>query len=154
MYSPFMSYVYSNPYKGTYEAARQELAQREAELKFVTLRISQLKETIRTLEPLANSNVAAPTAGLSELCAQVLQSVTGIGMTANDVINALAYRGINVSDYSNPLAVIHTTLTRLCKPDSGFWKGAAPDGSPLYVYDERLKKGLPMFKKGTLSNMR
>jgi hypothetical protein len=130
-----MAYVYLNPYISSYMAAKQELEQRRAELTFVTQRIAQLEETVRTLEPLAQDGVA-PTAGLSELCSQILMSLPGIGMTAADVMQALAYRGADISGYSNPLAVLHTTLTRLVKPGNGFMKGSTPDGQPLYAFDQ------------------
>lgn len=48
----------------------------------------------------------------------------------------LAARGVDMSGYSNPLAVLHTTLTRLIKPGSGFLKGGQPGTQPFYVYDE------------------
>jgi len=129
-----VAYVYLNPYKSSYMAALQELEQRKAELDFVTKRITQLQETIQALEPLANQDGVAPTAGLSELCVQILMSLSGVGMTGNDVIQALAHRGVDLSGYANPLAVIHTTLTRICKPGSGFVKGRTPDGQPLYAH--------------------
>jgi hypothetical protein len=134
-----MPYVYINPYKSSYFAARQELEQRRAELTFVTQRIAQLEETIRTLEPLANEQGIAPTAGLPELCRQILKSQPGTGLTAADVMQRLAQMGVDVSGYSNPLAVLHTTLTRLARPRSGFMKGVrAFDGQPVYVYNENL----------------
>lgn len=130
-----MPYLFTNPYRGTYEAAKQELAQRESELQFVLQRIEQLKQTIRSLEPLAHEEMVAPTATLSDLCANVLRSTEGIAMSARNVVDALGYQGIDVSGYSNPLAVMHTTLTRLCRPGSGFNKGRSPDGQPQYFFD-------------------
>jgi hypothetical protein len=143
MYDPLVAYAYLNPYKSSYLAAVQELEQRKSELTFVTLRIQQLQETIKSLEPLANQDGIAPSGGLSELCAQILISLGSVGVTAEDVMNALAYRGVDMSGYSNPLATLHTTLTRLCKPGSGFVKGRTPIGKPMYAYDPNAQRPIP-----------
>jgi hypothetical protein len=132
-----MPYIYANPYKASFEAAKQELLQRKAELTALTLRVQYLEATIRTLEPLAFDDSIAPIAGLPELCAQALRALNGIGMTAQDVSDALKYRGVDLSNYSNPLSMLHTVLTRLCKPGSGFVKGKSPSG-PMYAFDDQL----------------
>ena len=130
-----MAYVYINPYKSSYLAAIQELQQRRNELQFVIQRIAQLEETIRTLEPLANQEGVAPTAGIAELCRQVLMSQPGCGFTAGQVMEQLARMGVDVSGYSNPLAVLHTTLTRLVRPGNGFLKGNTAYGQqPIYLF--------------------
>ena len=131
-----MPYVQINPYKSSYLAAQQELEQRKAELSFLTQRITQLEETIRTLAPLANDDGVAPTAGLPDLCRQILMSQPGVGFTAGDVMQRLGYMGVDISGYSNPLAVLHTTLTRLIKRGNGFAKGVTTDGQPAYSYDK------------------
>ncbi len=131
-----MPYDYINPYKSSYLAAVQELQQRRAELTFVAQRISQLEETIAALEPLASGSGAAPTAGLSELCRQILMSQPGAAFTAETMMQHLAATGVDMSGYANPLAVLHTTLTRLVKPGTGFFKGGQPGTQPFYLYDE------------------
>jgi hypothetical protein len=131
-----MAYVYINPYKSSYMAAVQELEQRQAELQFLEQRIAQLQETIRVLEPLANAEGTAPGSNLPELCRRVLMSQPGIAFTAESVMQHLAALGVDISGYSNPLAVLHTTLTRLVtKSGSGFLKGGQPDTQPFYVFD-------------------
>jgi hypothetical protein len=130
-----MPYVYINPYKSSHLAAKQELEQRRADLLALTQRIAQLEETIRILEPLANQEGAPPTAGLPELCRRVLMSQAAKGFTAGEVMQHLAYMGVDVNGYSNPLAVLHTTLSRLVRRGSGFAKGVGTDGQPIYVYD-------------------
>jgi hypothetical protein len=131
-----MAYAYINPYKSGYLAAIQELQQRRNELQFVTQRIAYLEATIRTLEPLANEEGNAPVAGIAELCRQVLMSQPGCGFTAAEVMQHLAYMGVDISGYANPLAVLHTTLTRLVKPGNGFIKGFRADNQPFYVFDQ------------------
>jgi hypothetical protein len=129
-----MPYVYVNPYKASLLAAQNELQQRKSELMFVNQRIVQLEQTIGTLIPLAREGVA-PTAGLPELCRQILMSQPECGFTAEDVLQRLALMGVDMNGYANPLAVLHTTLGRLVRPRSGVIKGiAAGDGRPLYVY--------------------
>jgi hypothetical protein len=131
-----MAYVYINPYKSGYLAAQQELARRRAELTFVTQRIVQLEETIKQLEPLANEQGVVPTAGLPELCRQILMSQPEFGFTAEEVMQRLALMGVDISGYSNPLAVLHTTLTRLVRPRTGFLKGMT-EGRPVYLYSKQ-----------------
>jgi hypothetical protein len=75
----------------------------------------------------------------------------GIGMTAEDVKQALAHLGVDISGYSNPLAVLHTTLTRLCKAGSGFVKGRTEQGEPMYGYDPQQSTNLGIW--GSLSDM-
>ena len=130
-----MPYLYINPYKSSYLAAIRELEQRRAELQFVTQRIAQLEETIKALEPLANQGGVRPSGGLSELCRQILTTQPGASFTAETVMQQLAAMGVDISGYSNPMAVLHTTLTRLVKPGSGFLKGGQPDTQPFYVFD-------------------
>ena len=137
-----MAYVYINPYKSTYLAAKQELEQRKTELSFATQRITQLEEIITKLEPLAKEDGIAPKGGLSELCRQVLMSSPGVGMSAAGVMQSLAFRGVDMSGYGNPLAVLHVTLIRLCKPESGFVKEKTPHGNPMYAFDPN-RRGLP-----------
>jgi hypothetical protein len=134
-----MTYIPVNPYKSSYFAAIQELERRKAELQFISERISRLEETIKLLEPLANEEGVSPTAPLPELCQQILMFRPGVGMTVGMVMESLAQMGVDISGYSQPLAVLHTTLLRICKPGSGFVK---IDGSPrpCYMYDETKRK--------------
>jgi hypothetical protein len=130
-----MAYVYVNPYKSSYLAAKLELEQRQQELMFLNQRIGQLKETIKTLEPLASGGGIPPTAGLPELCRQILMSEPSVVFTAADVMQRLAQMGVDMNGYSNPLAVLHTTLGRLIRRGNGFGKDT--DGkNPIYIYDE------------------
>lgn len=130
-----MPYIYTNPYKSSYQAAIQEIEQLKVQRENINRRIAQLEQSLPSLQSLANEDAFAPTASLPELCAQILQALPKIGLTANDVMQALANRGVNLSGYSNPLALLHTTLTRLCRPGCGFNKGKSPDGQPIYFFD-------------------
>jgi Mg2+ and Co2+ transporter CorA len=130
-----MAYVYVNPYKSSYLAARVELGLCQRQLAHLTQRIAQLTETIKTLEPLANEGGVPPTAGLPELCRQILMSQPSTPFSAGDVMQHLAQMGIDINNYSNPLAVLHTTLGRLVRRGNGFGKDS--DGkNPIYMYDE------------------
>lgn len=134
-----MAYIHVNPYKTSYLAAQQELQQRKAELQFVTQRIAQLEETIRTLEPLANEEGVTPTGSLPELCRQILMANNGEKLTAGQVLQQLTAMGVDISGYSQPLAVLHTTLSRICKPGSAFVKAETFSGQATYLYDESRK---------------
>jgi hypothetical protein len=134
-----MAYIHINPFKTSYLAAQQELQQRKTELQFVTQRIAQLEDTIRTLEPLANEEGVAPTAGLPELCRQILMSQPGAGFTAPQVMEHLAAMGVDISGYAQPLAILHTTLSRICRPGTPFVKSQSFSGQATYLYDESRK---------------
>lgn len=138
-----MTYIHVNPYKSSCLAAKQELEQRKAEVVFATQRITYLEQTIRVLEPLANEDGVAPNAGLPELCRQILMSQPTAGFTAGQIMQCLANMGVDINGYSNPLAVLHTTLTRIAKAGSGFYKRVGADKQPLYAYNESLRWGLP-----------
>lgn len=138
-----MSFIRVNPYKSSYLAAKLELERTKAELVSATQRITQLEQIIKMLEPLANEDGAAPHAGLAELCRQILMSQPKVGFTAARVMQHLTYIGVNLDGYSSPLAVLHTTLTRIAKPGSGFTKGAGVYGHPLYAYNEAFRRGTP-----------
>jgi hypothetical protein len=97
-------------------------------------RIEQLEQTVRILEPLANEEGMAPEGSLPELCRQMLQAHPSTGYTASQVMEYLMSVGVDVSSYSNPLAVLHTTLTRIAKPGSGFIKTNDPRGETIYAY--------------------
>src|SRR5713226_954350 len=91
-----MAYVHINPYKSSYLAAQQELEQRKAEFVFVSNRIKQLEETIRTLAPLAEEAGVAPTGGISELCRQILMANPNRGMSAGGVADCLTRMGVDI----------------------------------------------------------
>jgi hypothetical protein len=128
-----MPYVYINPYKSSYLAAQQELEQRKQELIAIRERISQLEQTIKTLAPLAEGDAVPPTQGLPSLCRLILMSEPGLAFTANEVMERLANMGVDISGYAQPLAVLHTTLSRLVRPGSGFTKVTRADGQLGYV---------------------
>ena len=143
-----MPYVYTNPHKASLFAAQIELQQRRAELIFVTQRIAQLEESIRVLEPLANDEGVAPTAGLPEICREILMSQPCAGFTAEVVMQHLSARGVDISKYSNPLALLHTTLTRLIKNGSGFYKLKQMGSAPAYFYDPNAVSGVYQWRVG------
>ena len=129
-------HIHVNPYKSSYLAAQQELEKRRTELAFVTQRIAQLEQTIQALAPLANEEGTAPTAGLPELCRQILMSEPEGAFTAEEIMQRLTAMGVDISAYQNPLAVLHTTLGRLIRPHSGIAKGIGTDGRPFYVFNK------------------
>ena len=80
---------------------------------------------------------------LPKLCAKVLSGAAGNSLTAPEVRQQLALMGIDISGYSNPMAVLHTTLRRLksvrCFKDGTdgqteyLWEGDLPTLSALPV---------------------
>jgi hypothetical protein len=114
-----MPIIYTNPYKQSYLAAKQELEERLVQVKALQDRIEWLRATITATEPLANADQLPPKIGpIADLCCTVLGANPGRSMSVQDVIRVIAAMGIKL-DYANVPGVIHTNLMRLVnKPNS------------------------------------
>ena len=83
--------------------------------------LAELKESVR--KP----------AGLTEAISEVLNH-TSASLTAKDVKEQLEREGFDLSEYTQPLAVIYTTLTRLS--DSGRVKVSKNKGKRYYRWNQ------------------
>ncbi|PWT98115.1 MAG: hypothetical protein C5B51_30020 [Terriglobia bacterium] len=118
------TYVYHNPHWESYKRAEAEDFGLSAErdrllmrLAWIDKRIAQLRECQSAIETLLQEDPGEVLAGagLTELCREALRRMPGEEHTASDVRQSLERMGIDISGYSNPYAVLHKTLERICE---------------------------------------
>jgi hypothetical protein len=97
-------------YRAALEAAVKEYETLGEERRKIDDRLTQLAQTIGTLSRLIG---LAPTVPLSITDAVRLAIRAGVPMTPTEVRDRLLSIGVDLSSYSNELAVIHTVLRRL-----------------------------------------
>jgi hypothetical protein len=100
----------SEEYRSALGAAIKEYESLGEQRREIDARLSQLAQTIGTLSRLIG---LAPTVPLSITDAIRLATRSGVPMTPMDVRERLLSIGVDLSGYSNDLAVIHTVLKRL-----------------------------------------
>ena len=121
----------SEDYRSALAAAIKEYEALGEQRREIDERLSQLAQTIGTLSRLLG---LTPTVPLSITDAVRLAMRSGVPMTPLDVRERLLAIGVDLSAYSNDLAVIHTVLKR---PQRG---GRAADDSQA-LRQERLPVG-------------
>jgi hypothetical protein len=97
-------------YRAALEAAAKEYEALGEQRRKIDERLTQLAQTIGTLSRLIG---LTPTVPLSITDAVRLAMRAGVPMTPMEVRDRLLSIGIDLSSYSNELAVIHTVLKRL-----------------------------------------
>ena len=97
-------------YRAALEAAAREYERLGEERRKIDDRLTQLAQTIGTLSRLIG---ITPTVPLSITDAVRLAMRSGVPMTPPEVRDRLLSIGVDLSSYSNELAVIHTVLRRL-----------------------------------------
>ena len=97
-------------YRAALEAAAREYEQLGEERRKIDERLSQLAQTIGTLSRLIG---LTPTVPLNITDAVRLAMRAGVPMTPTEVRDRLLSIGVDLSNYANELAVIHTVLKRL-----------------------------------------
>jgi hypothetical protein len=97
-------------YRAALEAAAKEYEALGEERRRIDERLTQLAQTIGTLSRLIG---LTPTVPLSITDAIRLAIRAGVPMTPTEVRDRLLSIGVDLSSYSNELAVIHTVLKRL-----------------------------------------
>jgi hypothetical protein len=123
-------YVYKNPHEQSYNAATDELAALEQErqqlterLAWVDQRTSQLRAYVNAIAPLIQNDPGGDfaQAGLTQICRDLLAR-NPRWMTAPEIRLLLGGMGIDLSPYSNPMAVLHSVLRRVahtCRAANG-----------------------------------
>lgn len=110
-------------YKLALQAATAEMSDVLAERRKLDARLSQLKETIEGLTALIEDRptaVAAPDgeataeSGISDAIRTLLH-VSKVPLSPIQIRGSLIGRGFDLSEYANPMSVIHNTLKRLDK---------------------------------------
>jgi hypothetical protein len=130
--------------------ALSELERKRAELEE---RISQLRKLMVGLEPmLAGEDVAAfidsafPDVGLKSMCIGVLQA-TNKALTPSEILRELRdLFHYDVDKYSNPTAVITTTLKRMVESGEAIPRNR--DGRTVYALETGLMKSLKKLSEG------
>ena len=97
-------------YRAALEAAAREYETLGEQRRQIDERLTQLAQTIGTLSRLIG---LTPTVPLSITDAVRLAIRAGVPMTPMEVRDRLLSIGVDLSSYSNELAVIHTVLKRL-----------------------------------------
>jgi hypothetical protein len=97
-------------YRAALEAAAKEYETLGEERRRIDDRLTQLAQTIGTLSRLIG---LTPTVPLSITDAVRLAMRAGVPMTPTEVRDRLLSIGVDLSIYTNELAVIHTVLKRL-----------------------------------------
>ena len=97
-------------YRAALEAAAKEYEDLGEQRRKIDERLTQLAQTIGTLSRLIG---LTPTVPLSITDAVRLAMRAGVPMTPPEVRDRLVSIGVDLSQYANELAVIHTVLKRL-----------------------------------------
>jgi hypothetical protein len=108
-------------YLRTLEAVEQEIAKLLSDRSQIDLRLMQLKTTAESLRALlgierldSKIDGIVSELGITDAIREVLAS-SKIPLSPSVIKSELVNRGVDLSRYANPAAVIHNTLTRLEK---------------------------------------
>ncbi len=122
--------------KGELEVLRKEVSDLAGELADRQRKITALVKTVNALAPLAGQGAEPEAsmegAGLTESIREIL-TVAGGPLRAPEIRDRLVESGFDLSGYSNPLAVIHTTLRRLEESDQVHSTEAGGEGEKRQV---------------------
>jgi hypothetical protein len=122
--------VYKNPQRQWLAGAEQELAQRLQEQAVLQARIAQLQQTIAALKTVLANEEERDDISLPKLCLQVLSFSSRNFQSVPSIRAGLNAIGVQVPG-KNPLAVLHTALSRLV--GNGLAESRPPEpGGPLH----------------------
>jgi hypothetical protein len=116
-----MAIVYKSPYEQFQTLAEQELALLRHERERLVQRMAeidererQFSEYLKAVAPLIeqDSGPAHAEAGLTNLCRQIMDRASR-WVTAQEVRTTLQGMGMDISSYTNPMAVLHSILHRV-----------------------------------------
>jgi len=133
-------------YKEAFATARQELERLLEQREEIDKRISQLKQSIVALAPLAEEqDLLAEIVkgwmgemGITDAIREVLKS-SGDALTAMEVKDQLVRTGTSLRDYKNPLASIHAVLKRLVESDEAI-ADTDTEGNATYQWIRRFPR--------------
>jgi hypothetical protein len=116
-----MAVIYKSPHEQSFAAAKDELTailqEREdltQRLEWINNRVKQLEAYLEAIRPLIENDPGrvAAEAGLTNVCRDLL-SKNGRWMSAGEVRLLLVGMGVDISTYTNPMAVLHSVLKRV-----------------------------------------
>jgi len=117
-------------YRGALDQAIAEYERLGEERRRIDDRLAQLTQTIGTLSRLIGLEPTIPF-GLTDACRLVYRNA-GIPLSPTDVRERLRASGLDLSNYSNEMAAIHTVLRRLNV--SGELRAMAVPGKQIYAW--------------------
>ena len=117
-------------YRGALEKAIAEYEQLGEERRRIDDRLAQLTQTITTLSRLVGLEPTVPF-GLTDAVRLVYRNA-GIPLSPTEVRERLRAIGLDLSNYSNEMAAIHTVLRRL--NESGELRAMAVPGKQIYQW--------------------
>jgi hypothetical protein len=116
-----MAVIYKNPHEQSCVIAREELAMLEVErgdlterIAWIDTRMQQLEIYLKAVAPLIENDPGriAAEGGLTNVCRDLLDR-SHQWMSAGEMRLLLSSRGIDISAYTNPMAVLHSVLKRV-----------------------------------------
>ena len=125
-------------YRRALEAAAREYEQLGAERQRIDQRLGELAHTIGTLSRLCGIT-SSVVWGLSDACRTVVRNA-GVPLTVPEIHDRLGQIGVDLSAYSNSLAVVHTTVRRL--HDAGELRMVNGMGKTAYVWNRPPKTAM------------
>ena len=119
-------------------AVKEQLAA-ETAVRELKVRIATLQKTVDSLSALVGETEDQITdgLGLTDAIREVLKTDAKFGYPPAAVRQALRERGFEIDGYSNPLAVIHTTLKRL--QNQGEVKTFDKDDKTYYQWQDAME---------------
>lgn len=128
----------SDDYRRALDAAAREYEQLGAERQRIDQRLGELAHTISTLSRLCGVT-SSVVWGLSDACRTVVRNAV-VPLTVPEIHERLGQIGLDLSAYSNSLAVVHTTVRRL--HDASELRMVNGLGKTAYVWNRPAKTGM------------
>ncbi|HEY3771066.1 MAG TPA: hypothetical protein VGN44_20505 [Candidatus Angelobacter sp.] len=117
-----------NTYKSALKKARSDLSSAIKQRDYWTVEIGRLQQLVKSLaasiekRPPGVTNVGKPLSlnalvgvRFTDIVHSIVNNSNDEGVSASDVKKKLQEKGYDLSEYSNPVALIHQTLKRLAK---------------------------------------
>lgn len=127
------------------EALLTEESEIQSRLVEVKSRKETIEQTVESLNVLLGRTESADTIGLTDAIRQVMGEKVNVALLPTNIRAALRKMEFPIDDYSNPLAVIHSTLKRLEKQEEVFTHVGKIDGKTRYYCKRDISKddGMP-----------
>jgi hypothetical protein len=143
----------NDTYEHGFEAAKAELIELSNQRAAIDRRISRLKLYLSAAEgvmdkPAGSIQTAFAAEGLKENCLDILRAAYK-SLTPAEVVYELREYGVDIDRYSNPVAVVTTTLKRLLDSGEVVEEELLPSGKKAYRTKEGFTEDLrKMFEPG------
>jgi hypothetical protein len=148
-------------YVQAYKDAKAELSELTSQRDELEQRIARLKQFIVSIQPFVaeerdidriHERLYGSDTGLKDMCLEIIKAATG-PLSSSEIVPKLRVVGFDIDKYSNPIAVVVTTLGRLAH--KGDIIEERKEGIKVYrmpTHDEKLKaiirKSYKEVKKG------